>query len=290
MTVPGKCLTIIIPVFNEATAIGSCLRNLQLVVSKGGIDTEILVVDDGSTDDTARLAEEAQGNIRLLRHGMNRGYGAALKTGLKHATYDLICIMDGDNTYPPEAVPSLFGQMDHADMVVAWRDKPNIPWQRKPAKWFLGKLAEYLSGSRIPDLNSGLRIFRKTDAVRFMHLFPDGFSFTTTITLAMLTHGYNVHYFPVTYHARDGVSKIRPLRDMFSFFILIIRTSVYFNPLKVFVPVGLLFIMIALALYGWSILDKSGVPVTAIILLTITALQTFTIGILADLIDRQTRI
>ena len=287
--VPGKRFTIIIPVFNESAAIGSCLRNLQLAVQEEGLDAEIIVVDDGSTDDTARRVEDTPGSIRLLRHGMNRGYGAALKTGLRHASSDLICIMDGDNTYPPYSIPVLLGQMDQADMVVAWRDKPNIPWQRKPAKWFLGKLAEYLSDSRIPDLNSGLRIFRKADAVRFMHLFPDGFSFTTTITLAMLTHGYNVHYIPVTYHARDGVSKIRPLRDMFRFFILIIKTSVYFNPLKVFVPIGLLLIMTALALYGWALVEMSKIPYSAIALLSITALQTFTIGILADLIDRQTR-
>ncbi len=289
MMVPGKCLTIIIPVFNESAAIRSCLRNLQLAVNEGGLDAEILVVDDGSTDDTARLVEETPGSIRLLRHGMNRGYGAALKTGLKHASHDLVCIMDGDNTYPPHSIPLLISQIDQADMVVAWRDKPNIPWQRKPAKWFLGKLAEYLSDSRIPDLNSGLRIFRKSDAARFMHLFPDGFSFTTTITLAMLTHGYNVHYIPVAYHARDGVSKIRPLRDLFRFFMLIIRTSVYFNPLKVFIPIGLLLIILALALYGCAIAEMTKVPYTAIVLLSITALQTFTIGILADLIDRQTR-
>lgn len=282
-------LTIIIPVFNESPAIEKCLRDLRQAAEQEGISPEILVVDDGSTDDTAKLVEGMPGPVRLLRHGTNRGYGAALKTGLRHASHDVVCIIDGDNTYPPEAIPGLLRQMDRADMVVACRDRPCIPWQRRPAKQLLRILAEYLVGHSIPDLNSGLRLFRKSDARRFLHLFPDGFSFTTTITLAMLTHGYEVRYVPVVYRARDGASKIRPLRDLFGFLALIVRTSVHFNPLRVFVPVGLFLVVMASALSVHAFMSTTRVPVTAIVLLLITALNAFTTGLLADLIAKQAR-
>ena len=168
--------------------------------------------------------------------------GVDSQTGLTHATGDWIVIMDADLTYPPERIPELLARLNEADMVVGARtgESVKIPWVRKPAKWMLTQLANRVAGEKIPDLNSGLRAFRKEIAMRYLHLFPDGFSFTTTITLASLCDGLRVEFVPIDYTKRSGKSKIRPLRDTFNFLVLIIRMAAYFEPLRVFLPAAFL--------------------------------------------------
>lgn len=231
-------VSIIIPAFNEEAQIKSVLTELRTLFEQNGINGEIIVVDDGSSDRTARVAKSA--GVRVIRHRSNRGYGCSLKTGILAATHDIIGIIDADGTYPVKYLPEMLEELDQADMVVGARigKNVNIPLIRRPAKWVLKRLANYVANARIPDLNSGLRVFRKDVAMQYFPILPDQFSFTTTITLAMHSDRYAVTYIPIDYLKRKGRSKIVPW-DAGSFAILILRTAMLYRPLRVFVPLAL---------------------------------------------------
>lgn len=233
---------IVIPAFNEEEAISSGIRDIRSAMEPKDYEYEIIVVDDGSQDRTAELAR-AEG-VTVLAMPENRGYGASLKTGIRHSRFDTIVITDADGTYPAHHIPELVAQLGQYDMVVGARTGKHVDEAliRRPAKWILRLLAGYLAGRHIPDLNSGLRVIRKDLVQRFAHLLPSGFSFTTTITLAALCGGSLVKYSPIDYRARIGKSKIRPVHA-FEFALLIVRTIVYFNPLKVFLPLGAVFVV-----------------------------------------------
>lgn len=278
--------SVIIPAYNEEHGIGKVLDNLRLL----GDRAEIIVVDDGSYDNTADLVKDYP-SVILVSHEQNRGYGAALKTGIRAAKNDIITIIDADGTYPGQQIPELITVLHEGgyEMVVGARTakEAKIPLLRRPAKWFLTRLANYLSGTRIPDLNSGLRIMKKSAVERFIRLLPDSFSFTTTITLAMLTNGLPVKYVPVQYFHRKGRSKIRPVRDTLNFVQLIIRTILYFNPLKVFLPLSLSLVIFAflVLLSSWQMLGKPMDVTFGVILMT--SVVVMAIGMLADLIDKR---
>jgi len=230
-------VSVVVPAYNEEEGVASQIKAIRRVLEIHDITHEILVVDDGSQDATAEQAGQFCDTV--IQHPENRGYGAALKTGINAAQYDTIVIIDADGTYPTDAIPEMLTHAQTYDMVVGARIGNNvkIPLTRKPAKWFLGKLASYLAGQAIPDLNSGLRVLKRSTVKKFYHILPSGFSFTTTITLALLCNDYFVHYHPIDYFQRVGKSKIRP-SHAYHFGLLILRTIVYFNPLKVFLPLG----------------------------------------------------
>ncbi|MFQ5697629.1 MAG: glycosyltransferase family 2 protein [Myxococcota bacterium] len=230
-------VSIVVPAYNEEAGIEAAVDALRAVVSQLGEGSELIVVDDGSSDCTAELAERA--GAQVVVEPENRGYGAALKAGIVRAVHDTIVITDADGTYPAAAIPGLLEFAGDYDMVVGSREGENvsIPAIRRPAKWVLKHLASYLAGRRIPDLNSGLRVMRRSLIEQYAHLLPQGFSFTTTITLAALCGGHLVHYHPIDYYARVGDSKIRAFHAA-EFLLLVLRTVVYFNPLKVFLPLG----------------------------------------------------
>jgi glycosyltransferase involved in cell wall biosynthesis len=250
---------------------------------------ELIVVDDGSTDRTAQRAAAA--GARVVRHPRNRGYGASLKTGIHASSAPRIVITDADGTYPNERIPELVALLDENDMVVAARTGANvaIPLARKPAKWMLNQLANYLSESKIPDLNSGLRAFRRESLFPFLGILPSGFSFTTTITLAMHVNDHTVCYLPIDYHPRRGKAKIRPLQDTANFAALIVRTILYFRPLKIFLPLAGLFFVAALGIlfYSWKFTPK--IMDASVTITLMTAFQTAMIGLLADLIDKRSQ-
>ncbi len=150
-------------------------------MDRAGLEYEIIVVDDGSTDNTARIVEEFD-YVELIRHDVNRGYGEALKTGIRRAKFNSIVVTDADGTYPVEVIPELCEHMVEHEMVVGARTGPivRIPFLRRPAKWFLGRVASYLAERRIPDLNSGLRVFKKDVVLHYFPILPPGFSFTMT--------------------------------------------------------------------------------------------------------------
>ena len=274
--------SIIIPVYNEEDSIEKVIADLKLYLNQG---CEIIVVNDGSNDRSKELLEKIS-DIKTVHHPENRGYGAALKSGIQKSRGEYILIIDADGSYPSESIAELISQKDYYDMVVGARINPQsqIPITRKPAKWVLNLLANYLTGSNIPDLNSGLRIIKKDTLNQFVHILPDGFSFTTTITLALLTNNYQVKYLPINYYKRKGKSKIRPIRDTLNFLQLIIKTVLYFNPLKVFIPLSLIIFAMAIMVGVASILFTPKFMDTTFIILCATALQTFFFGLLAEII------
>lgn len=216
-----------IPAYNEAGGISAGIDAIQKALR--GWTYEIIVVDDGSTDDTARMAETHA--VQVVRLGANTGYGAALKAGIALAKFDWIAIIDADATYPASALPGMLALTDSNDMVVGARIGAQVrdPLVRRPAKWLLRKFAGILAGQSIPDLNSGLRVIRKSRVGEFHRILPAGFSFTTTITLAMICSGYPVAYVPIDYFKRVGKSKIRPFHAL-KFAYLIVRTVMIVRP------------------------------------------------------------
>lgn len=292
-TLSKLAVSVVIPCYNEEhrvrdeiTLVHEKLSSLDLAAF------EIVAVNDGSTDQTgAALRGIALPAFRMVDLPMNRGYGAALKSGIRETIYPWVLITDADGTYPVDAIPELLARADRAEMVVGARDgqNVNVPLMRRPAKWCINQLANYLSGFHIPDLNSGLRLMRRDIVDRFEPILPEGFSFTTTITLAMLTNGYQVDYCPINYARRQGKSKIRPIADALNFIQLIVRTVTYFRPLKVFVPVSSLLFLCFVVLFLLRIARGGGFLGTSVMLL-ISSIQVLTAGMLADLITRRTKL
>ena len=288
MSVDQKSLSVLIPARNEELSLASTVAAIEQHRALFR-EMEIIVINDGSSDRTGEIARTLA--VRLIEHEMTQGYGASLKDGLRVATGELVLIADADATYPLEEIPRLAADIGEFDMVVGARtgELVHIPVLRRIGKWIITQLAEYLSRTKIPDLNSGLRIFRKDIALRFLPMYPDGFSFTTTLTLAMLTNHYRVSFVPINYRKRVGKSSIHPVRDFVNFVILIIRICACFKPLSVFVPPALILILLG---FIKGTIDYSqqhhlgGLAIT----MTLTGVQTLFIGLLADLIDQRMKL
>ena len=284
---PCPPFSVIIPAYNEELGITQTLDDLHQVLGDAGCEYEVLVVNDGSSDRTAELLD-SRTDCRIIHHQQNQGYGAALKTGIRGATHPIIAIIDGDGTYPQGSIPHLVSLMDGADMVVGSRTGANVtyPLIRKIPKYFLVRFAQWIAKRSIPDLNSGLRVFRKDVAERFFKILPDTFSFTTTITLSMLTNRYTVRYEPIDYHARLGRSKIKPIRDTVRFVQLILRVGVYFAPLRVFLPVAGVFYGLFLVSLMQDIFVEWNLTDTTVILF-VFATQVTLFALLADMLDKR---
>ena len=269
-------VTIIIPAHNEEEGIADVINGVK------GLNTgyEMIVVDDGSTDNTYELVAET--GVKVIRHPYNKGYGAALKTGIRNANADVVLFMDADGQHQPSDIKKLIQYVGEYDMVVGARTKKSkISLLRRPGKKVLGITANYLSGMKIPDLNSGFRAIKKNVAMEFMHILPNTFSLSTTITLALITSGYNVKYVPIEAPERVGTSKIKPFRDGFRFLLMIVRTISLFNPLKIFLPVSLS-LFLGGALYStYGVILYEDISDTSILLI-ISSLIIFFFGILAD--------
>lgn len=287
-------VSVVIPALNEEQAVGEQIQNIARVLKGEGIPHEIIVVDDGSTDHTAERA--AQAGARVLRHLENRGYGASLKTGIDAARYETIVISDADGTYPSDQIPALVAQLETADMVVGARTTKvsHVPFVRRPAKWILGKLANQIAGRNIPDLNSGLRAFRRDCVKQYFPILSNQFSFTTTSTLALMADDYRVVYHPIDYYPRVGESKIKP-RHFMDFIMLVLRMAMLFQPMKIFVPLALacgglgvlkiLFDIVSFyprtGSFSWSLIFQPVLSTSAVLLL-IVGLQLLLIGMVAD--------
>lgn len=284
-------LSIVIPAYNEENGIGPVLTELQETLERLDlpIPVEVIIVNDGSKDKTSEAIEPFVGDLfQLVVHPQNRGYGASLKTGINRAKYPWILITDADGTYPNEHIPDVLEEREYYDMIVGARtgENTNIPLIRRPPKWVLRKLASVLSQRNIPDLNSGFRLMRKSVVTRFFNILPNGFSFTTTITLAMFSTGHQVKYTPINYLKREGKSKIRPIADTINFLKLIIRTIMYFDPLRIFIPVALIFFIASLAVGIISYMQGQLMDVTTVVLF-VTGVQIITIAMLADMLNRR---
>ena len=282
-------LSVVIPAYNEEKSIKQTLDQLKLILND--IIHEIIVIDDNSSDSTCKIIKSFN-NITLIQHNVNKGYGASIKTGIKKSKFDIIAITDADGTYPNERIPEFYKNFieNNLDMIIGSRtgSNVNIPLIRRPAKWFIGKLANYVTGINIPDINSGLRVFRKSSFLKFLPIIPDGFSLTTTITIGMISNGYKLKFFDIDYFKRSGKSKIRPIHDTINFIKLILRMGLYFAPLKIFMPVSVyLFILsFVIALYTKYVLGELA-DVSSIIIM-MTSFQIAVIALLAELINKRT--
>lgn len=282
-----KGLSVVIPAYNEEKGIQGVVDRILSALDETSLPFEIIVVDDGSKDRTVEALREKQ--VKVLQHETNRGYGAALKTGIQGSRFDHVAIVDADGTYEEKDLPKLMEHMETHDMVVGARTGKDakIPMIRRPAKWTLNKLANFLTETRIPDLNSGFRIFNKAVAKRFFNILPSSFSFTSTLTMALLTNGYSIKYVPSGYKTRKGKSKIRPIHDTINFFSLIVRTALYFAPLKIFIPLSLS--MIGLSLLKMIVIDILLIQnmTDSTLFLFLAGIQVGMLGLLADLIDKR---
>ncbi len=301
MSTRPHAVTVIIPAYNEELSICDTVQELFQVLEDTDLQFEVLVVDDGSTDNTLHLAKSTP--ARVIKHDRNRGYGASLKSGILASTYNTIAIIDADRTYPCEALPEMV-QILHrqrVSLVIGTRnsDKVHIPLLRRPAKWVISHLAQYIAGQPIADVNSGLRVFKKESVMPFFKILSDQFSFTTTQTLAMLCNNYRITNFTIDYLPRKGKSKIVPW-DFINFISLILRLSMLFNPLKVFIPLAFTFfffsgvktffdIFFAIRRVGWqeySIFIHTTLS-TSSLLLFLTGIQILLIGMMSDGLSRK---
>ena len=287
-----EMISIIIPVYNEEEAIGDDLDTIIKTMSGSDIPWEIIVVDDGSTDTSAEIVRQREG-VRLIQHPYNRGTGAARTTGLRHANGDVIVMTDGDGTYPNQDIPRLLAHMDECDMVIGARrmEAGSLRWLRSPTKLFIRLLASYLTWVRIPDLNSGLRVFKKSVTERFLDILPTTHSWVGTQTIAFLSEGYAVKFIPIDYYKRKGRrSSFHPIADTYNYISLVVRTIMYFNPLKVFLPVALALIVVGAVKLIRDIIYYRGPYIPGVtLMLILTAIQVGAIGLLADLIVKRAR-
>lgn len=281
--VEGMSLSIVIPAYNEEGAVKATIDEVRAAMNPLGIPYEIIVVDDGSEDRTLEIARQT--GVVVDSNQVNTGYGASLKRGVRRAQHEYVAIIDADGTYPPHYLPDMLAMCRDQDMVVGDRGAAmkNVPLVRRPAKWFLNNFASFLAERRLNDLNSGLRVFRKSELVPFIPLLPQKFSFTTTITLCMAANGKRMIYTPIEYGKRVGKSKIKPM-DFINFLILILRISTLFNPLRVFIPLGLVFIAIGTVKF---IVDLTfGDLSETVIFAYLAAIMIWSLGLIADMISR----
>ncbi len=230
-------LSVLIPAFDEAESIASVVNRVRQTMDASGLPYEVLVVDDGSTDDTGKRAEEA--GARVIRHARNGGYGCALKSGIRQARYEWCAIVDADGSYPVERLPDLVSHTPAFDMVVGARTGPHYwgsPRQRL-ARSILLRLVRFVAGTSVPDVNSGFRVFRRELALAHSSRISSGFSFTTTLTLAMILDERFVHYLPIDYHERVGETKVRLWRDTLRMLQILVQAILYYNPLKAFLAI-----------------------------------------------------
>lgn len=279
----GMSLSVVIPAYNEEGAVRSTIEDVRSALAPTGIPYEIIVIDDGSEDNTRQEAIDAGATVDFNQ--VNSGYGASLKRGVKQTKHEYVAILDADGTYPAHYLPDMLAQCRDQDMIVGDRgaSMKNVPMIRKPAKFLLNKFASFLAERKLNDLNSGLRVFRRTELIPFLPLLPQNFSFTTTITLCMSSNGKRMLYTPIEYGKRVGKSKIRPV-DFINFIILVLRISVLFNPLRVFIPLGLVFFGIGFLklIYDLFLMNVSETAIFSML----AAFMIWSLGLIADMISR----
>lgn len=276
-------LSVIVPAYNESEALAGVIASLRSALGGWGGRWEVIVIDDGSTDDTAAIAAVA--GVRLIRHPVNLGYGASIKRGIRAASGRLVCTIDGDGSYVATDILDLLRHCEGYDQVNGVRkmESGTLPYLRASAKWCIRKLCEWVSGKRIPDLNTGLKLFDRGSALDFAWLLPDGFSCSTSLTLAFLCNGQAVKFVPVGYRRRLGCSKFRPIRDSANYLMTGIRVIMYFKPLRVFLPIAAgLSVGAVLKIAFDSATRTTGINDSDIILF-VSAVIVAALGLLADL-------
>ena len=281
-------ISIVMPAYNEGRTIASVLAGLKKELD-GKLTYEVIVVNDGSTDNSLEVLE-AIPDIKLINHKVNRGYGSSLKTGIENSRYDWVLTFDSDGSHPPHQIMDLVKFCGDYDLIVGARvgKKAHDTVLRKTGRWIVTMFAQYISQSNIRDINSGFRLFKKELAKKFWHLFPEGFSFSTTITVASHVARYAVKYVPIeTYKRQAGKSGIKPIRDMAGFLNIVTRLAIYFKPLRVFVPLSMFFLAAAA---GLAIIDYffiNGFLDTTFAILINASIQSLVFGLIAEMIVKR---
>lgn len=284
----GHCdVSVVLPVFNEREHLDDELARIRRALDESAYTYELIVVDDGSTDGSVELLRQRD-DVRLIAFPANRGSGSARRAGTMAARGEVVVWTDVDMTYPNDRIPWLVDQLDGWDQVVGARtsEEGTVKALRVPAKWVIRKLASYLVETDIPDLNSGFRAFRRDLGQQYAHLLPTGFSCVTTLTLAFLSNGHTVGYFPIPYAKRAGDSKFHWWSDTHRYGTQVVRMVLSYNPLRIFLPAGFWLLLLGLAklAYDWTVRDFALASNT--LLLFLAAFNVVSIGLLADLIVR----
>jgi glycosyltransferase involved in cell wall biosynthesis len=271
--------SIVIPAFNEAGAIGAVVRDL----AGSARWREILVVDDGSTDQTSD--EAAAAGARVIRHPYNKGNGAAVKTGIRHATGAFVLIIDADGQHSPADAVRLVSALGAYDLVVGSRSvRSQATTARRVGNALLNGIASFLTEQRIPDLTSGFRAARRECLVEFLHLLPNGFSTPTTTTLAFMKAGYNVRFEPVDARQRQGASKIHLGSDGVRFFLILLKVITIFSPLRIFLPISVTAFLLGAAYATWTIVTQSHVTNSSVLLILLSVVI-FLVGLISEQIS-----
>ena len=272
-------VTIVIPAFNEGEAIGGVVSSL----AAAGPWREIIVVDDGSQDDTSARARAAGATV--VRHPYNKGNGAAVKSGIRSAAGEYVLIVDGDGQHRPEDARRIVSRLGDYDLVVGARSRTTqATHTRRFGNGALNGLASYLTGREIPDLTSGFRGARSAHLREFIHLLPNGFSTPTTTTLAFIKAGYNVAFEPIEARQRVGTSKIRLARDGAKFLMIILKIVTIFSPLRVFVPLSAGTFLLGVAYGVWNVIVHARIP-NGSVLLILFAVVVFLVGLVSEQIS-----
>ena len=278
-------LSVVIPAFNEAGTIGTVLRDVvrnldERADLKGRY--EIIVIDDGSSDATTTEVATID-RVRVVEHPYNMGNGAAVKTGIRKASGDVVVLMDADGQHDPRYIPEFLSACDRGyDMVVGARSRGSqAGWHRSLANWLYNRFASYVTGRRVADLTSGFRAVRRDVARRFIGLLPNGFSYPTTITLCLMRAGFSVYYLPIEATRRSGKSKIRLLSDGSKFLLVITKVCMLFSPMRIFLPVSLYLFLMGLGYYGYTFHAEHRFTNMSMLLFT-TAVIVFMMGLVSE--------
>jgi len=284
-------VSIVIPAYNEEGAIARILDDIVAVMTPLDLSYELIVVDDGSTDGT-RAACEGRDDVIVISHARNRGTGAARTTGVKQAKGRYVLMTDADGTYPVETIPRMIEELEHCDMVIGAREKEmgTLKWLRTLAKEAIRRLACYMTQTHIPDLNSGLRAMDRKAVLRFLSILPTSHSWVSTITMAFLSNGYEVRWIPISYFKRIGRSTFHPITDTYNYLSLVVRAIMYFNPLRVFLPVSFALLLVGFGKGIYDIFAYNFHFAPSTLMLVLTGVQVGAIGLLADLIVRRTKL
>jgi polyisoprenyl-phosphate glycosyltransferase len=287
---PPPKVTVVLPCYNERDHVEQEVKRIRAALEAAELSYEVLCVDDGSTDGTREVLQTLPG-IRTILLPRNQGSGTARRIGTQQARGEVVVWTDADMTYPNEIIPELVAQLDDTyDQVVGARRTEAGTYKlfRVPAKWAIRKLASFLTNTDIPDLNSGLRAFKRSVAEPYLRLLPPGFSCVTTITLAFLSNGHQVKYVPIDYFKRAGRSKFHPFKDAYNYIIQVLRMVMYFNPLRVLMPVALTLLAATFVKAGIDLFRHDLRVAGSTVLVGLAAFNIMAIALLADLVVRRT--
>lgn len=277
--------TIIIPVFNEAQVIVKTVRSIADYLSDCSVEHELIVIDDGSSDGS-HVELEAMDGVKVIRHPVNLGNGASIKSGIRAAQHENCVVMDGDGQHRIDDALSLLRGLEQYALVVGARDFSHSgTWHRNLANRIYSALASYVAETEILDLTSGLRAFHRSKVMEVVHLFPNRFSSPTTMTLSLLRLGYAVTFMPIKVRERTGVSKIRIFKDGFRFLMIILKISTLFSPMKIFMPVALVMFILGGVNYLLFLFVEHRFSLWSVVLLT-NAITIFMMGLVAEEISQ----